>query len=106
MLNFLKNLITDRQKQLEKQNKLDESLKKIRNKCPQTLIDFFLIERQLNRIQCSNIDNSKILDYPDIILNNLKILEKRNNELMLILESNNVCNLLEKSNIKIINENL
>lgn len=98
MINLLKNLISDRQNQLEKQKFIDMSLEKVRNNCPQTLINFFLLERKLNRYQCSNIDNSKMWKYPDIIVNNLTILEQRNKELSLILESKNICKQLEKFN--------
>src|SRR6056300_24308 len=98
MINFIKNLITDRQKQLRKQDELDKIIESARHKCPQTLIDFFLFERQLNRIQCSKVDNSNIWEYPDIISKNMIILEKRNNELLQLLKKYDICFVSEKFN--------
>ena len=98
MLNFLKHIISDRKKQLKLQKNIDNIILESRVKCPQTLIDFFIVERVFNREQCFDVNNSNIWEYPDIISKNMEILEKRNNKLLLELESNNVCSVLKKYN--------
>ena len=98
MLNLFKHLISDRKKQLDTQREIDDLLKSARGKCPQTLIDFFLLERACNRKQCDEVDNSNIWEYPDIISKNMSILEKKNNEFLLLTKSYKICSVLEKIN--------
>ena len=96
MLNFLKHIISDRKKQLKKQQNIDQIIVEARYKCPQTLIDFFLLERVFNREQCFDVNNSNIWEYPDIISQNMEVLEKRNNEILKALESSDICTFLQK----------
>ena len=96
MLTFLKHIISDRKQQLETQGKIDEILKNARSKCPQTLIDFFIMERIFNREQCFDVNNSNIWEYPDIISQNMKVLEVRNSKLLQSLKLNDICSVLEK----------
>ena len=55
MLNLLQNFISDREKQLEIQKQIDSKLIILKDKCPNVLIQFFLREREINRIQCENV---------------------------------------------------
>ena len=96
MLHLISNLLNYRKKQLEEQKDMDNKLKSAREKCPQVLIDFFLLERAINRKQCNTINASSILDYPKIIGENLTMIEKRNSELKKILEGDNICDGLRR----------
>ena len=104
MLNFFKHIVSDRRKQLDKQNQIDNLLKTARHKCPQTLIDFFLLERISNRRQCVEVNNSNICEYPDIISKNMTLLESRNNELLQLIKSHDICFILEKHNSELMND--
>ena len=107
MLTLFKHFISDRKKQLENQEKIDSSLEKLNKKgedgrlvsrCPEVLIEFFLIERSINRKQCYNVHNSNIWEYPDIISDNMEKLEKRNTQILNILNSKDICLNLQKFN--------
>lgn len=98
MLTLFKHFISDRKKQLEEQEKIDSSLEKLNKKCPEVLVEFFMMERLINRKQCYNVHNSNIWEYPDIISNNMEKLEKRNTQILDILNSKDICLNLQKFN--------
>ena len=68
----------------------------MKDKCPNVLIQFFLLEREINRIQCENVRNTNIWEYSQVLTQNILEIDKRNSELLKIIESDNICkNLLE-----------
>lgn len=67
-MNFFKNLweITDRRRgQMKKQETIDIYLQKNLTSCPETLIQFFLQERQDHRQEFSNSSNKSMLEQLD-----------------------------------------
>ena len=106
MLNFFTHLISDRKKQLDTQIEIDNLFNQTaRYKCPQTLINFFLLERESNRKQCADVNNSNIWEYPDVISKNMSELERRNNEILSSIKINDICSVLEKLNKELISNN-
>ena len=53
-----------------------------------SLINFFLLERESNRKQCADVNNSNIWEYPDVISKNMSELERRNNEILSSIKIN------------------
>ena len=98
MLNLLQNFISDREKQLKIQKQIDSKLIILKDKCPNVLIQFFLREREINRIQCENVRNTSIWEYSQVLTQNILEIDKRNSELLKIIESDNICKNLLKFN--------
>ena len=96
MLNLFSHIVSDRQKQLNQQKDMDYVLDSIRRKCPQTLIDFFMLEREFNRSQCDSVSKSKVWEYPQVISKNIDELESRNSALFKCTSQSDVCKSLRK----------
>ena len=96
MLNLFSHVVSDRQKQLNQQKDMDSVLDSIRRKCPQTLIDFFMLEREFNRSQCDSVSKSKVWEYPQVISKNIDELESRNSALFKCTIQPDVCKSLRK----------
>ena len=99
MLNMFSNIVASIQRQLESQIEVDSVLATARNKCPQVLIDFFLLERAFNRDQCKRVSESKAWDYPNVVARNMRDLESRNQALFECSQGSNICEMLRSYNI-------
>ena len=93
------NIVASRQRQLESQIEVDNVLATARKKCPQVLIDFFLLERAFNRDQCRKVSDSKAWEYPNVVAKNMRDLESRNQALFECSQGRNVCKLLQAYNV-------
>lgn len=61
-----------RYEQLEIQIKIDKKLMEYSNKCPNTIIEFLIYERELNRKQTLKLKESSLLDSINILDKNIK----------------------------------
>lgn len=87
--------ITDkRREQLNKENTIDEILKKCEYECPIILIKYLFWCREQNRIQCENVLKNNIFSQFELIQENLNT-----NDVYLdniIKNERNICNYLEE----------
>lgn len=65
---------------------------------PKCFNSILLREREINRIQCENVRNTTIWEYSQVLTKNISEIDKRNSELLKIIELDNICENLSKFN--------
>ncbi len=89
---LIKNIELQRIEQLKLQEKLDKKLANLN--CKNEIIDYFLFNRHITRLQQLDIVNSSIFDKISIIDNQIKKNDDILNNLNNILNSDDPCKLL------------
>ncbi len=84
-----------RYEQLEIQIKIDKKLMEYSNKCPNTIIEFLIYERELNRKQTLKLKESSLLDSINILDKNIKDITDHQKKVINLLDSYDICNELK-----------
>jgi hypothetical protein len=95
---WLGDLIQVRNEQIEYYNNQINKLTEFDKRCPQTIIDFLIMNNKLNQYRTKNIINSDPIYLKDTLQNNLEQIENDINSLdkVLSLEDDKVCEELKK----------
>jgi len=81
------SLVKIRKEQLDDEKKIDKIITNIKTTCPETLVNYMLKHRELNRVLSNKLYNADFYEYPEIFTDGISVVKEQYSKVLLI--SNN-----------------